>query len=305
MRRNGLIFALLLPSLAGAAPPMIEVGTADQPPPVRVEIDGRELAWDETWPKFRPIEYAVTGALAAAAGATALFAPGPQARWQGGVVFDDAIRDAFRADSQLGRDAAARTSDALVFAVIATPFVDGAITAGLVHGKRDVAWQILLINAESFAVTQGLVVLMKNIAGRERPCGADCTVWGGKETNRSFVSGHAASAFTGAGLVCAHHRNLPLYGGGVADKVACVSALAAATVSGALRVVADDHYTTDVLAGAAIGIFSGYVLPHLLHYGWGGRESARSGSGSGGGFRAAVVPVATPTGGGLSISGVF
>jgi hypothetical protein len=32
---------------------------------------------------------------------------------------------------------------------------------------------------------------------------------------QSFISGHTLMAFTGAGLICAHHSHLPLYGGGV------------------------------------------------------------------------------------------
>jgi hypothetical protein len=43
----------------------------------------------------------------------------------------------------------------------------------------------------------------------------------------------------------------------------------AATTQGALRMMTDDHYSTDVLVGAGIGVFSGYILPQLLHYGFG------------------------------------
>ena len=36
--------------------------------------------------------------------------------------------------------------------------------------------------------------------------------------------------------------------------------------------MADNHYATDVLAGAAVGAFSGFILPRLLHYGFGDGE---------------------------------
>ncbi len=84
--------------------------------------------------------------------------------------------------------------------------------------------------------------------------------------NTSNVSGHTTIAFTGAGLVCAHHLHLPLYGGGAPDTVACVAAMSVATAQGVLRISSDNHYATDVILGAALGIGSGYFLPRLLHY---------------------------------------
>ncbi|TGU74864.1 hypothetical protein E4633_05225 [Geomonas terrae] len=36
--------------------------------------------------------------------------------------------------------------------------------------------------------------------------------------------------------------------------------------AGVARITADHHYATDVLAGAATVLFSGYLLPRLLHY---------------------------------------
>ena len=35
------------------------------------------------------------------------------------------------------------------------------------------------------------------------------------------------------------------------------------------RMVSERHWISDVLVSAGIGIFSGYVLPNLLHYHWG------------------------------------
>jgi membrane-associated phospholipid phosphatase len=42
--------------------------------------------------------------------------------------------------------------------------------------------------------------------------------------------------------------------------------LASATVTSVLRVVADKHYTSDVLIGAVLGFGFGFGLPMLLHY---------------------------------------
>jgi hypothetical protein len=70
----------------------------------------------------------------------------------------------------------------------------------------------------------------------------------------------------GAGLVCSHHLNVPLYGNAYADAAACAIAAGAAVSTGVLRLVADRHYVTDVLAGAAIGAGAGFVMPMFAHY---------------------------------------
>src|ERR1700690_1066065 len=58
------------------------------PPPVG-------LHWNEDWPRFRPVEYVVTGVVGPAAIAEYIVLPAQrQPHWTGGVLFDDAIRSA-------------------------------------------------------------------------------------------------------------------------------------------------------------------------------------------------------------------
>lgn len=64
----------------------------------------------------------------------------------------------------------------------------------------------------------------------------------------SFPSDHAAAAFAIATVLFAHHRRLGLV------------ALAAAAVVGYARVYVGDHYPSDVLSGAAIGVVAGLAL---------------------------------------------
>lgn len=40
-----------------------------------------------------------------------------------------------------------------------------------------------------------------------------------------------------------------------------------ATINGALRIVSDSHWATDVVAGALLGAGAGYGLAYGLHYG--------------------------------------
>jgi membrane-associated phospholipid phosphatase len=79
-------------------------------------------------------------------------------------------------------------------------------------------------------------------------------------------SGHVSTAVTGAALICTHHLRLDLYGSRAADITACGLGIAAAVASGVSRIASDNHYTTDVLSGAAIGVVSGWLVPTLLHY---------------------------------------
>src|SRR5207253_5621614 len=51
-----------------------------------------------------------------------------------------------------------------------------------------------------------------------------------------FYSGHAAATATSAGLTCAHHQHLPLYGGGLADLVPCLVMSGVSIVTGISRI---------------------------------------------------------------------
>jgi membrane-associated phospholipid phosphatase len=46
----------------------------------------------------------------------------------------------------------------------------------------------------------------------------------------------------------------------------CATMVTVATATGVLRILGDDHYMTDVIAGGALGFLVGYSLPKLLHY---------------------------------------
>jgi membrane-associated phospholipid phosphatase len=117
--------------------------------------------------------------------------------------------------------------------------------------------------------------------GRGRPYTEECppgyvgptktgfNTCGGASDNQSFYSGHAAASFTMAGLTCIHHQKLPLYGGGWPEAVPCIVMLTAASGTSVLRMFADRHWATDIVLGAGVGIFNGYFIPALLHYGFG------------------------------------
>jgi membrane-associated phospholipid phosphatase len=152
------------------------------------------------------------------------------------------------------------------------------LDAGLVtawgHDKPEVGTQILGMNLLAYG-TAGLVAYsVATLVARERPFTDECAddpdydagCGNAGSENASFFSGHSAAAFTGAGVMCAHHQFLPVYGGGALDTAACAVSVAMATSVTLLRVMTDNHYLTDSLVGSAVGFGLGYGLPYLLHY---------------------------------------
>jgi membrane-associated phospholipid phosphatase len=86
-----------------------------------------------------------------------------------------------------------------------------------------------------------------------------------------LISGHASLAFMAASALCVQHSRLSLYGS--ADAAVCPSALAIAATTSVLRIVADRHWATDVIAGALVGSAVGGVVS-AVHLGMNGPAGA-------------------------------
>jgi membrane-associated phospholipid phosphatase len=99
--------------------------------------------------------------------------------------------------------------------------------------------------ALAYGSTLAVVYALKATVDRTRPNGH----------SQSFPSGHTASAFAGAAFV---QRR---YGWRVG-----VPAYLAASFVGYSRVESNNHHTSDVLAGAAIGIAANLLFTHPLHH---------------------------------------
>jgi membrane-associated phospholipid phosphatase len=265
--------------------------------------DAGTLAWNPEWPKFRPPEYVVTGVVGAASlGAFFLLNAPKNPHWTGGILLDDDLRSALRLRSPGLRDAARTASNwTAITTVVVAVGVDSVLVPLLRH-KPDVAMQLALMDAESFAVSTLITTSLFETVGRARPSYADCQ----RDPNfdplchsgstSSFPSGHTNGAFTAAGLSCAHHLHLALYGSPLADTLACAGEIAVAGSTGGLRVLGDRHYATDVWAGAIIGFAAGYGMPTLLHYGKAGATTQAS---------LVVQPVSASFPFGPAISGTF
>jgi membrane-associated phospholipid phosphatase len=259
--RLAALAAALSPGLAGAAP-------APQPELTDTATAAAPLPRPSP---FLPEEYGVTaGLLVGLTGATVLIPTAPNG-WRGEIGPDAALRDLLRVEGRDARERISTASDVLQNLTLTVPFlVDIGVGALLLRRDPDLALELLLIDAEALAAASALVVLTKRTVGRVRPDIPECEVGGGygcrsNASRRAFISGHAAAAFSSAGLVCVHHQHLRLFGG-PGDAAMCVGMLGLAVTSSVLRVVADRHWSTDVAAGALTGLLTGYALPYLLHY---------------------------------------
>jgi membrane-associated phospholipid phosphatase len=263
----------LSPRLAGAADPPPADPTSPtaaipEPPP-----SGPKLRWDESWPRFRPVEYVVTGVVGTGAIAEYIWLKGQgQPHWVGGVLFDDAVRNTLRLRSPAALAVVWTAADVVgVSAAVLAVGVDSFLVP-LFRGSPDVALQLTMMGLESYALSSILSITLYDTVGRTRPSYADCHANGlfsadcNVAPNDSFPSGHTNEAFTAAGLSCANHTRLPIYGSKLLDTLACVRDVTLATSDGVLRIMGDRHYATDVLAGAAIGFGFGFGVPTLLHY---------------------------------------
>lgn len=239
-------------------------------------------------------------------------ASGPSTgRWRGGVLLDEDARGALLAPSLDGRELAATVSDALIVALLAQAALVDALWAPLTRGPAERVWQGELALGFALGVTMILGEAVKSAVGRARPFERRC-VEGSQlpecqdpDRFASFYSLHSAVAFTSAGFSCAMHLEHGLHGDGGADLAACSASLVGASVVGLLRVVADRHYLSDVLVGAAIGFLVGYAVPALLV----GSRSAQAEPDPRAGPQVAVLPLASPSPGGgmygITVAGSF
>jgi membrane-associated phospholipid phosphatase len=238
-------------------------------------VDDNRLKWRDGWRRVGVAEYTSTALLGAGILALHWVDRANEAHWDGPIVHDDWMRDTLRISSRSGRSDAATVSDVLDFVALGHLFlVDNLAVTAIGDSNADVAWQMFVINVQSYALSSFANRLTKRLAQRARPyvepCRRDSEVddrCGTLSAYESFYSGHATSTATSAGLICAHHTHLALYGGGAADVATCLAAVGFTTATGALRIASDNHWATDVLVGHVSGYLAGYLLPTLVYYG--------------------------------------
>jgi len=261
-----LVGILLVPS-ASAQPAQQSWET-----PIVLAVQSSPSLWHDEWPQFSWVEAALT--LAAGVGTALFFVAGPakEPRWEGGILFDNAVRDGLRAKSSETRQQFRSIGNVTYYSTPLLPLLVDALAVSLIgRGDAKTAKNLSMMSFEAFAYSGMLSFTATRISARARPDTTQCLrdhpdgVGCGADTE-SFWSGHTSITATAAGLVCANHVHMPLWGHPIADAAACVLSATNAAVTATTRIVADRHYATDVLVGAGIGFGIGYAVPTLLHY---------------------------------------
>ncbi|MFB6262860.1 MAG: phosphatase PAP2 family protein, partial [Bradymonadaceae bacterium] len=194
--------------------------------------------------------------------------PPTRANWTGPLPGDAVARAALGARDDGWRAGYGTVSDVLLWTAVSYPLVvDSALVSGAIQRDGRMAAQSAALGMQSLALAEFTSTLLKYVVARQRPP-SDCPgpAFCTDKRYQSFPSGHTTMAFTGASFTCAVHEHADLYGATWADRAACLGALGVAAATGLCRIMSENHYLSDVLAGALIGVTAGYLVPKALHF---------------------------------------
>jgi membrane-associated phospholipid phosphatase len=181
-----------------------------------------------------------------------------ECRWCSPPAFDTSVRNAL-----VWRDTSLANTLSTVDAYVVAPIVGLGL---LIVSDSDASWSRLIDDtlpvAETVAISESISQIIKFSVGRQRPYAhfGNPNAPAGLDDNTSFLSGHSVLGFSitaSAGLLC-HWRGYwtepYVWGAGIALSLSTEY----------LRIGADKHYLTDVIAGGALGIASGLLVPRLM-----------------------------------------
>ena len=264
----------------------------------------KEWRWDPAWSDAGVWDYTLSAVGFSALGLEVeFFQPyRPPLHWTPPILFDDPVRSALRGSTQAVRANAEALSWALFGLELGYPVLVDLPYAWARHGKQ-VAWNLLWQDAMVLTLTGAADLALRDAIGRARPRTTDCLAQGrddcldDPESTRSFPGGHFAETTAAATLTCVQHLSLGLYGAPW-DAVTCAATLSADAAVGVLRLVSDNHWATDVIAGGALGAAIGVGLPILVHrVRWTGGATAR--------LMPIIFPIIVPNGAELAVAGAL
>jgi membrane-associated phospholipid phosphatase len=296
------------------APWMSRAAAADSPTPTP-DPDAHQVHWDPGWSHSNAWDYSVAGVSAASLIVEGLVLQPmrPPLRWSSPILFDSDVRGALRLSSANARSTVENVAWALWGIQVAYPVLVDVPFAWARYDyalARDLFWQDAVTLTLAGAVDLGL----RDLVGRARPGVYDCLAQGGSnclgnpETTRSFPGGHTVNSTAASVLTCTQHLYTRLYGGPW-DGFACVTTVASDLTLAALRILSDNHWATDQIAGLAIGSLIGWGVPYVMHFHGhaGGLTDDRTPTAPSNAPAAMVVPMplALDHGAGLGVSGLF
>lgn len=157
---------------------------------------------------------------------------------------------------------AAALSDIFMYSSVVAP-----LSLSLTETGSKEPLTVTTMHLETLLLNGGVTYLMKNLFRRTRPfvynddARIPDSLRMSRTARRSFPSGHTSTAFASMVFLAT------VYGKMNPDSsskdLVWAGCLATASVTGYLRYAAGYHYPTDILAGAALGAFTGWLVPQL------------------------------------------
>lgn len=142
-------------------------------------------------------------------------------------------------------------SDVLLYGIAlgSIPF-----TASIMDGDIN---ENILFFINTLSVNGLITNLVKNISSRERPLYRyNSSKKKSNESFKSFYSGHTSSVFAiGTSTALLLSNQFPN-----SKNLIWLTTFSLSTITGYFRIASDNHYTTDVVFGAIMGIITGYFL---------------------------------------------
>lgn len=234
--------------------------------------DTHRLHWDPAWSHASSTDWAIAGVSATVVTLElgVLQPIRPPARWTATNDFDVAVRDAMRLSDPNTRSSLETAAWAIWGTQMAWPLLVDVPYAWRRYGfgvARDLFWQ----DAVTMLVAGAIDGALRDLTGRVRPNAYDCYRQNGdscltnSDSTRSFPGGHLVNSAAAAALVCTQHLYTHLYGGPW-DGVTCATTLTATATLSVFRILSDNHWATDQLAGLAIGGLLGWGIPYVMHF---------------------------------------
>lgn len=157
---------------------------------------------------------------------------------------------------------AAHASDILMYSSAVAP-----LSLTLAEGGGGKPLTVVTMHLETLLLNGGATYLFKNLFRRSRPYvfNDDLRIPDSfrltRTARRSFPSGHTSTAFASMVFMATVYGKL--YPESESRHWVWAGCLATASVTGYLRYAAGYHYPSDILAGAALGAFAGWLVPQL------------------------------------------
>ena len=138
------------------------------------------------------------------------------------------------------------------------------------HLDRDQKWTYALMYIETEVLTYGITEITKSLTKRIRPYAYNPDVplnhkIVSSNAKKSFFSGHASVAFASAAFLAQTYASF--HPESRWKTLVWCTGLSAATLTGVLRILSGRHFPTDVIIGALVGSFVGFVIPKLHEVG--------------------------------------